>query len=709
MNWFHDLRLRSKLLLGFGVVLGIALAQSVLTYWVVRRNEERSRWIEHTYEVMGLANDALIALTEMEAAFRGYLLTGRDEFLDRYDDGKRAHREKLEELKEKTADNPAQVKRWDDILARAGAWQEAVTEPRIRARRGMAAGTDSAAASVDFAGSGEGSRHFDGIRAVFAEAIEAERSLLAERYAEGEAETRLLLRVVVWGGLVVLVLGWATAILLSGQVTSRLRQVVEGVEALRTRCIAKLGRAVEAMGRGDLAVAAEIEAPVLEVSAKDEVGALAESVNGIIRQTQATVSSFEKTRAIVGALIDETRGLVLAAQAGRLEVRGDVKKFEGGYRELVEGINATLDAVVEPIGEALRVLERVAERDLTVRMEGEYRGDFSKLKESLNTAVRNLEEALGEASASAEQVASAGQQISRSSQVLARGAGEQASSLEEVSASLQELASMARQNAGNAKEARSLSEGARESSRRGVESMERLSAAVERIKGSADATAKIIKTIDEIAFQTNLLALNAAVEAARAGEAGKGFAVVAEEVRSLAMRSAEAAKNTAVLIEESVRNAESGVELNREVLARLEEIAQQVDRVGEVMAEIAAASEQQSEGVEQISRAVEQMNVLTQQTAASSEESASAAEELSVQAERMRNLIAEFRLSITRPSTATQPAVAAPAGSGRKRVEARAPVGVGAREASATFASVERIQPSRLIPFDEDEAVLGEF
>ena len=365
--------------------------------------------------------------------------------------------------------------------------------------------------------------------------------------------------------------------------------------------------------------------------------------------------AFNTVATVNAELVAEVGRLTEAGKAGRLEVRGDVKKFEGGYRELVEGINATLDAVVEPIGEALRVLERVAERDLTVRMEGEYRGDFSKLKESLNTAVRNLEEALGEASASAEQVASAGQQISRSSQVLARGAGEQASSLEEVSASLQELASMARQNAGNAKEARSLSEGARESSRRGVESMERLSAAVERIKGSADATAKIIKTIDEIAFQTNLLALNAAVEAARAGEAGKGFAVVAEEVRSLAMRSAEAAKNTAVLIEESVRNAESGVELNREVLARLEEIAQQVDRVGEVMAEIAAASEQQSEGVEQISRAVEQMNVLTQQTAASSEESASAAEELSVQAERMRNLIAEFRLSITRPSTATQP------------------------------------------------------
>src|SRR5204863_8178687 len=140
----------------------------------------------------------------------------------------------------------------------------------------------------------------------------------------------------------------------------------------------------------------------------------------------------------------------------------------------------------------------------------------------------------------------------------------QASSLEEISSSLQEVAAMARQNAANCKEARSIADTARKAAEHGFNQMERLSQSIEKIKTSADATAKIVKTIDEIAFQTNLLALNAAVEAARAGDAGKGFAVVAEEVRNLAMRSAEAAKNTANLIEESVKNVEGGVALNQE-------------------------------------------------------------------------------------------------------------------------------------------------
>src|SRR5207253_9620520 len=114
--------------------------------------------------------------------------------------------------------------------------------------------------------------------------------------------------------------------------------------------------------------------------------------------------------------------------------------------------------------------------------------------------------------------------------------------------------STTRQNTSSARQAQSLSEGARVSADKGMGSMKRLSQAMDKIKASGDATARIVKTIDEIAFQTNLLALNAAVEAARAGDSGRGFAVVADEVRNLAMRSAEAAKNTAVLIDEAIRN-----------------------------------------------------------------------------------------------------------------------------------------------------------
>lgn len=202
----------------------------------------------------------------------------------------------------------------------------------------------------------------------------------------------------------------------------------------------------------------------------------------------------------------------------------------------------------------------------------------------------------------AEQVASAANQVAQSGQGLAEGASSQAASLEESSASLEELSSMTRQNSGNAEQANGAAREAREGALRGTQAMHQMSTVIEKIKVSSDETAKIIRTIDEIAFQTNLLALNAAVEAARAGEAGKGFAVVAEEVRNLAQRSAQAARNTSTLIEESQQNAKSGVAAADEVGAVLGQVATSIDKVAQLIAEVSAASREQSQGVEQIDR-----------------------------------------------------------------------------------------------------------
>jgi methyl-accepting chemotaxis protein len=441
-----------------------------------------------------------------------------------------------------------------------------------------------------------------------------------------------------------LVIGLFLSARLARSIDRPLRLVVSRADELRRADIARLAEAGEALACGDLDVGLSSSVEPLEIEAGDELGELAASINGIIEQTRATVGAFSRGTATLRDVIGETDRLLVAARRGELKVRSDADRFVGAYRQLVDGMNATLDAIVVPIQDASRVMQQVAARDLTARIDAEYAGELATLREAVNTALDNLEMALRDVAQSATMVAGSADQINGASQVLAEGASTQASSLEEVAASLHQFGAVSRRNAKSAQEARSISEGTRRAAESGRSSMARLSEAMAKIKASSDSTAKIVRTIDEIAFQTNLLALNAAVEAARAGDAGRGFAVVADEVRSLAMRSADAAKSTAMLIEEAVHNAEDGVATNAEALAQLEEINSRVQKMGEVMEEIATESRQQSDGIGQISDAVEATNRVTQSTASNAEESARTATELSNHSTQLRKLVESFRL-----------------------------------------------------------------
>jgi methyl-accepting chemotaxis protein len=240
------------------------------------------------------------------------------------------------------------------------------------------------------------------------------------------------------------------------------------------------------------------------------------------------------------------------------------------------------------------------------------------------------------------QVVAAASQVSSASQTLAEGSSEQASSLEETGASLEEMASMTKRNSDNARRANELAKEARASADKGVQDMQTMAASMDAIKGSSDDIAKIIKTIDEIAFQTNILALNAAVEAARAGEAGMGFAVVADEVRNLAQRCAQAAKETSGKIEGAIVKSAQGVDITSKVALALNEIVAKVRQVDDLVTEVAGASGEQTNGIAQINVAVSQMDKVTQSNAATAEESAAAAEELNAQAEVMKRSVAEL-------------------------------------------------------------------
>ncbi len=430
--------------------------------------------------------------------------------------------------------------------------------------------------------------------------------------------------------IVLIAIGVLVANLLGGLFSRHLKRAVDFANAIRS---------------GDLDTR-------LQVDSQDEIGRLCLSLD----EMSATIKDkHEKIQAALnmsGQVVAEVNRTVNKLKAGITSARAEAGEAAGDLKSMVEGFNASLDLVLKPINEAALILEKVAEGDLGVRMVGAYKGDHARIKTSLNKAIGNLDQSIRQVSASADQVASAAIKISAGSQSMANGVTEQVSSLEEVSCSLQQLLAMTQQNFSTAKEAKMLSATACVIVSKGMESMNRLSDAISLIKISSDNTAKIVRTIDEIAFQTNLLALNAAVEAARAGDAGKGFAVVAEEVRNLAMRCAEAAKNTSGLIMGAVQNADNGVSLNRDVVENLHEINAQIDKVSNMMTEMVEASQQQSEGIEAINAAIDQMNLLTQQNASNSEESASAAEELSGQAEEMRGMVANFTLSIEQTGAA---------------------------------------------------------
>lgn len=420
--------------------------------------------------------------------------------------------------------------------------------------------------------------------------------------------------------------------------------VVTRAADIRTHVLQPLTDIGTRVSRGDLTGGAIKELAALQMGRVDEIGTLADSLDAMVVASSATAHTFEASVIALRDLLNEADRLTAAARAGDLSARAEVSRFPGAFAALLQGVNATLEATVAPSRETADVLGRLADGDLTARVSGSYVGDHAHVKEALNRALVSVSDTLAEVRTAGAEVAAASGEIANASEALAQGASSQAAGLEEIGASVAELGGIADRNAASVAAANALASQARQSAVEAAAEMQRLREAVDQIKASSVDTARIVRTIDAIAFQTNLLALNAAVEAARAGDSGRGFAVVAEEVRALALRAAAAARESGSLIEAQVTHAEGGVTIAHSAQGKLTEIEQQVDRVSRVLSEVAEASESQRRSVREIDGSLQSMQSTTQDVAASAEESSAASQELAGQADRMQEMVGRFRL-----------------------------------------------------------------
>lgn len=647
--------LRNKLLLGFSMPMLAALIMATVIFFSVRSMMSASYWVDHTHRVIADAKALTASMVDMETGMRGFLVAGKDEFLEPYFAGKNAFDANISTLKQTVSDNPPQVQRLEKIEALSNQWRENSAEVNIALRKDVRRGEEATREFERLSARLVGKARFDGFRAAISK---VQNTLLTANDTQG-----YLLSVQILLAMVNQETG-QRGFLLSGKEES-LEPYIAGQSALITHVEALRNHLARSRRNYDGAAVRVYldealkqaqgwvtDAADPEIEARRTMNAFPIKMRDITAEIEQGTGKryMDEIRQRIGDFVEIEQKLIVTRTQDAEDLGGltILLTLLGALFSLCVGAGATFMLtrdVRRQLGGEPSIMQtisaRIADGDLTVHFdEPAPTGVYAAMRDMSH----NLTDIVEQVSSASSLIHNRADEIAQGNLYLSERTEQQASSLEETAASMEELTATVRQNADNARRASALAKDASNEVDKGSAVVAKAVTAMGEINTSSRKIADIISMIDAIAFQTNLLALNAAVEAARAGEQGRGFAVVAQEVRHLAAQSANAASEITKLINDSVIKVDEGAKLVNSSGDVLDDILKGVKQLSAHVAEIAASSEEQYSGIEQVNAAISQMDQVTQQNAALVEEAASASQAMRESAASMEELMGFFKV-----------------------------------------------------------------